>query len=102
MELKRLFPGLDGSAYDVTSPSTALYNCIAWAAQRDDQWWWPDAMGQYYWPVKASREETLQAFEKAYGTTAIHCGSGNSFAQMAELRAAELPADSVDKEVSNG
>lgn len=45
---------------------------------------------------------TLRRFEQAYGTTAIHCGSGNSFAQMAELRAAELPADSVDKEVSNG
>lgn len=68
MQLERLFPGLGRSSYGVTSPHTTLYNCIAWAAQRDDRWWWPDAMGQYYWPTGVSREETLQAFEEAYGT----------------------------------
>lgn len=45
---------------------------------------------------------TLRRFEQTFGTTAIHVGSGNSFAQMAELRAAELPADLVDKAVRNG
>ena len=68
MELKRLFPGLSRSPYGVSSPTTPLYNCIAWAAQCDDRWWWPDAMGQYYWPADVNREETLQAFENAYGT----------------------------------
>jgi DNA modification methylase len=45
---------------------------------------------------------TLRRFEQAFGTTAIHVGSGNTFAQMAELRAAEVPFDTVNKEVRNG
>jgi hypothetical protein len=32
-----------------------------------DHWWWPDAMGQHYWPPDAPREETLDAFVRAYG-----------------------------------
>ena len=45
---------------------------------------------------------TLRRFEQDFGTTAIHAGSGNTFAQMAELRAAEEPSDKVNKEVRNG
>lgn len=45
---------------------------------------------------------TLRRFEQAFDTTAIHAGSGNTFAQMAELRAAEVPSDTVNKEVRNG
>jgi DNA modification methylase len=45
---------------------------------------------------------TLRRFEQAYGTTAIHVGSGNSLAQMAEFRAAEEPSDSPSEEMRNG
>jgi DNA modification methylase len=45
---------------------------------------------------------TLRRFEQTFGTKAIHCGSGNTFDQMAEMRAAEGHVDSVDEEVRNG
>ena len=45
---------------------------------------------------------TLRRFEQTFGTKAIHCGSGNTFDQMAEMRAAERRIDSVDEEVRNG
>lgn len=68
MELERYFPKLSQTSYRVTSPATPEYNCLAWAAGDDRQWWWPDAMGQGYWPVDVAREETLEAFEEAYRT----------------------------------
>jgi hypothetical protein len=44
------------------------YNCIAWAAGEVDRWWWPDSMGQHYWPPSAPRQETLDAFVAAFST----------------------------------
>ncbi len=39
--IEALFPGLMRKNYRVTSPATDVYNCIAWAAQRVSEWWWP-------------------------------------------------------------
>lgn len=64
--LLQLFPGLATAGYRVTSPETIRYNCIAWAASRDDDWWWPHADG--YWPPGVPVAETLTAFEAAYVT----------------------------------
>jgi len=61
------FPKLNSANSRPTSPHDEGYNCIAWAADDTDYWWWPDAMGQKYWPPDVPREETLDAFMKAYG-----------------------------------
>lgn len=53
--------------FKITSPETPDYNCIAWAAEENDRWWWPDPMGDYYWPEGAPREWNLEAYIKAYG-----------------------------------
>ncbi len=54
------------SGFHETSPATPEYNCIAWAAAEDGDWWWPDAFGDYYWPSGVPRLETLEAFIAAY------------------------------------
>ena len=64
LKLERLFPRLHGSAYQITSPPQPNYNCIAWAADNVTHWWWPDAYGQYYWPDKVTREETMEGLRK--------------------------------------
>jgi len=61
------FPNLNSTNSRPTSPYDEDYNCIAWAAEDTDYWWWPDAMGQKYWPTEVPREETLAAFVRAYG-----------------------------------
>ena len=35
------FPGLETTTFRVTSPPDPNYNCIAWAAGRVAEWWWP-------------------------------------------------------------
>ncbi|MCI0685152.1 MAG: hypothetical protein L0Y71_23895 [Gemmataceae bacterium] len=68
VDLETIFPGLAGSSHQVTSLATDLYNCIAWAAGDVSRWWWPDLFRQRYWPANARREETLIAFQEAFGS----------------------------------
>lgn len=68
LELEHIFPNLKLTPYRLTSPRTSEYNCIAWAADENDRWWWPDPHGVAYWPKDVPREVTLKAFIAAYGT----------------------------------
>ena len=75
--LERVFPKLVSTGYQVTSPATTDYNCIAWAAGDDAEWWWPDRSGFGYWPPHIERAETLEAFIAAYGTLGYEpCADG--------------------------
>lgn len=67
-ELESRFPDLVRSSYAITSPRSARYNCVAWAAQSDRAWWWPDPMELGYWPGGTPREETLEAFRLVFNT----------------------------------
>ena len=68
--LEGLFPYLRGTSWRVTSPPTALYNCVAWAAGQDNIWWWPVFPPEvgYFWPAAAPREETVTALILAFST----------------------------------
>ena len=66
--LEKQFPKLTADSYILTSPDTIDYNCVAWAAESDEEWWWPDPMEQEYWPEGVPREETLSAFVEAFST----------------------------------
>jgi hypothetical protein len=87
-----LFPRLRSSGYKITSPATIGYNCIAWAADHSESWWWPDLFHQYYWPPGIPRNESIDAFvalfesfgyevcekadhEKGFEKVAIYVGS---------------------------
>ena len=63
-----LFPDLSPENHRVTSPRTRRYNCIAWALERDSQWWWPDPDDICHWPPGVPREETVAAFLAAFAT----------------------------------
>ena len=58
------FPNLNRGEYRVTSEASTRYNCIAWAAGVNTNWWWPDPDpdGNTYWPDLAPSEETLASF----------------------------------------
>jgi len=58
------FPNL--CTYQTTSPATIIYNCIAWAAEDTQRFWWPDPSLAYYWPPSVPREETIIRFIEAF------------------------------------
>ena len=60
-----------------TSPIDIKYNCIAWAAGDDKNWWEPDPADIYYWPPSAPRELTLRAYKLAFESLGyIECDYG--------------------------
>jgi hypothetical protein len=62
------FPNLARSPHAITSPPSARYNCIAWAAEVVSAWWWPDEDGVGHWPKDVPRVETVEAFLHAFRT----------------------------------
>jgi hypothetical protein len=64
--LETRFPGLAGGGYEITSDATPRYNCIAWAAGDNRNWWEPVAEEGCYWPPNASWAYTLNSYIEAY------------------------------------
>ncbi len=62
------FPRLTTANSRVTSPEDEDYNCIAWAAETTDRWWWPDPQQQSFWPAGIPRIVSLDSFAGAYAT----------------------------------
>src|SRR5262249_3043259 len=68
VSLEDLFPGLRGQAYQITSSRDHNYNCVAWAAGDERNWWWPDTAQEDIWPAGVERAETVAAFRAAFAT----------------------------------
>jgi hypothetical protein len=66
--LEATFPGLQGKAYQFTSPRDQRYNCVAFAAGDMGAWWWPDPDGADFWSSGVARDETIDAFRDAFNT----------------------------------
>jgi hypothetical protein len=60
-------PKLNPANNTITSSATYRYNCIGWAANDDQRWWWPTPK-EYFWPAGVPREVSVQAFVAAYAT----------------------------------
>jgi hypothetical protein len=81
--IRRGFASL-APTFEVTSPESPAYNCIAWAAGETSRWWWPSPID--FWPPTAPREETLQAFVAAFATLGYRtCADGSLEADQEKL-----------------
>lgn len=75
--LESHFPNLSAESYSIESPPTPNYNCIAYAAGIDYQWWWPTHAPDG-WPLGAPRTVELLSFIEAFkslGYEECHDGS---------------------------
>ena len=55
-------------AFQITSWPTDSYNCIAWAADDQCYWWWPDPDYESFWPQGIIRQASIVAFVAAFQT----------------------------------
>lgn len=69
---------------DCTSDRTQTYNCIAWAAGRMNEWWWPWDIGGYTWPkgegihFELPDQETVENFVSAFKSQGyLECQNGS-------------------------
>ena len=70
----RAFPRLRSSPWELTSPVTPDYNCVAWAAEDATRWWWPAE--SYFWPSAAPREASLDGFVTAFVSMGFELAEG--------------------------
>jgi hypothetical protein len=64
--LQQAFPALRNAAEQITSDCSPKYNCIAWAMEDTEQWWWPEGLA--FWPAGIRRELSLGVFVEAFAT----------------------------------
>jgi len=76
-EMEAAFPLLAGTAYSEESPVTDTYNCIAFAFEDMQNWWWPRRGDGAYWPLGfplSDSVDVLVSIFEARGYSA--CDSG--------------------------
>lgn len=104
--LLTLFPNLGNSHCVATSPQDITYNCIAWAAEENDRWWWPDSMFIGFWPDSVSREVTLIAFIKAFGllgySSCANADYEDGFEKVAVFLDAEKKPTHMARQLNSG
>lgn len=61
--ISALFPNLPPDQYQEKSELTCAYNCIAFAAEDMENWWWPSEDG--FWPVEIV-DDSVASFEYAF------------------------------------
>ncbi len=72
-----VFQNLTDDVHIVKSPYDRNYNCIAFAADDQEKWWWP-ASPDDYWPPTVTNRVTMDAFIEAFGTMGYaECPDGN-------------------------
>jgi len=100
------YPNLVSLSYNITSPDTNEYNCVAWALEDKEKWWWPDSPGQEYWPPGVPREETLEAFTQAFQTCEFEVCDTDSLEKGFQKIAIYVSSDGtpthVARQLSNG
>ena len=62
------WPNLRDGEFERTSPSDSYYNCIAWAMNDRRRWWEPSGNPEHYWPARAPRDYSREAFMAAFKT----------------------------------
>ena len=75
--MERCFPRLKQHGYEITSRYDEGYNCVAFAAEDEEYWWWPAEVGDAYWPAGVPRQETIESFLQAFATLGYErCADG--------------------------
>lgn len=69
----KCFPKLANDiSFEITSPQTPNYNCIAWAYNYNDRWMWPAPCatggldGVCYWPDDVTKTPDVDSFIEAF------------------------------------
>jgi hypothetical protein len=70
--LPKVFNGIKADDFTCQSDRDIRYNCIAWAAGKQDKFWWPYDEPGYWWPDGLPKqdvnEETVDHFIHAFAT----------------------------------
>lgn len=66
LRISAWFPAIGSAGYKITSGIAERYNCIAWAAGDDQQWWEAAEGAGYYWPEGVLDDGSAKALIQLY------------------------------------
>ncbi|MGA3283421.1 MAG: hypothetical protein ABSD57_03035 [Verrucomicrobiota bacterium] len=67
-DLEAQYPKLNAAGYKITSKKDKKYNCVAWAAERDqERWWEPLNEPGCYWPKEVPFNHSFENYVKVFG-----------------------------------
>jgi hypothetical protein len=66
--METAFPLLAGTLYSEESPSTDIYNCIAFAFGDTHKWWWPRGGFGIYWPDGFPMSDDVEVLVRVFNT----------------------------------
>ena len=61
-DVEYMFPNLRDSGYQITSPVSLEYNCVAWALGVTNEWWSHDRT----WPDSVTRSPSIHALTQVF------------------------------------
>jgi hypothetical protein len=103
--LEDVFPGLRSQPYQIKSPRDHRYNCIAFAAGDNRNWWWPDLAEEDTWPAGVARVATVEGFRDAFAALGyVVCGHDqleSGFEKIALFALAGMPKHAA-RQLPNG
>lgn len=66
-DFEEQYPKLNAAGYLVTSKKDKIYNCVAWAAERDQKRWWePLNEPGCYWPKEVPFNHSFENYVKVF------------------------------------
>src|SRR5437773_2538366 len=65
-QIRASFPALAPANFKVTSDKDDDYNCIGFAAEETNRFWWPVKQPPYYWPPDLPLDLTVENFVAAF------------------------------------
>lgn len=72
------FPNSKKEPFEVTSPATPNYNCIAWAIEDPTRFYWPLPELAFFWPSDIPKQETIEAFVQLFKSVGYQpCKNGD-------------------------
>ena len=106
-ELAVRHPNLISDGGKKTSEKDPAYNCIAWAAKRDTEWWWQPGGGTgIYWPQNVPDDFSFECFVQLFESLGYERCEDLSFELLFEKVAIYAHSDGefshVAKELNSG
>ena len=102
--LESAFPGLAGTPWAISSPTTDRYNCIAWVMGDSTRWWWP-TLGRGYWPADLARDTAVATFVQLLargGFTAAEPATSEGSAERIALFGIDGRVTHASRELARG
>jgi hypothetical protein len=101
------FPNLNSANHTQKSPCDVSYNCVAWAAGKNNVFWWPRE--DHVWPIENKYGETIEAIVDLFNCLGYDICNNENFEKdyekisiYAKCKGTRFTPTHVARQINNG